>query len=72
MQGLNDHQLSISSTAAHPTARHCCLSAGTAIFEFPGGVELKEAFKEQLDEVGRGLSEEEIQQVGVGGCTFGL
>lgn len=36
---------------------------GTAIFEFPGGVELKEAFKEQLDEVGRGLSEEEIQQI---------
>lgn len=26
-------------------------------------MELKEAFKEQLDEVGRGLSEEEIQQV---------
>lgn len=27
-------------------------------------VELKEAFKQQLDEVGRGLSEDEIQQVG--------
>lgn len=36
---------------------------GTAIFEFPGDVELKEAFKEQLDEVGRGLSEDEIQQI---------
>ncbi|PRW60607.1 40S ribosomal S21-2 [Chlorella sorokiniana] len=36
---------------------------GTAIFEFPGGVELKEAFKERLDEVGRGLSEEETQQI---------
>lgn len=40
------------------------LLPGTAIFEFPGGVELKEKFKQQLDEVGRGLSEDEIQQVG--------
>ncbi|KAL4422440.1 hypothetical protein ABPG75_008637 [Micractinium tetrahymenae] len=36
---------------------------GTAIFEFPGGVELKEAFKARLDAVGQGLSEEEVQAV---------
>ncbi|KAL4436102.1 hypothetical protein ABPG77_005550 [Micractinium sp. CCAP 211/92] len=36
---------------------------GTAIFEFPGGVELKEAFKAQLDAVGEGLSEEEVQAI---------
>lgn len=36
---------------------------GTAIFEFPGGVELKDAFKAALDGVGRGLSEDEVQAV---------
>lgn len=46
-----------------PRCAVCCASAGTAIFTFPGGVELKEAFKAQLDAVGRGLSEEEVQAV---------
>lgn len=44
----------------HPPTHAC---AGTAIFTFPGGVELKEAFKAQLDDVGRQLSEEEVQAV---------
>ena len=41
------------------------LGAGTAIFEFPGGTELKDAFKAAMDDAGRQLSEEEVQQVGV-------
>ncbi|KAI3429775.1 hypothetical protein D9Q98_010088 [Chlorella vulgaris] len=34
---------------------------GTAIFEFPGGLELKDAFKRQLDVVGAGLNGTELQ-----------
>lgn len=44
----------------------CACRAGTAIFEFPGGVELKDAFKAALDGVGRGLSEDEVQAVSKG------
>lgn len=36
---------------------------GTAIFDFGGGVELKDAFKQRLDAVGAGLSEEEVQAI---------
>ena len=35
----------------NPQLIHTTHAAGTAIFDFPGGVELKDAFKAQLDAV---------------------
>jgi hypothetical protein len=53
-----------SATAPGSLAR----PAGTAIFEFPGGVELKDAFKARIDEVGAGLGEADVQAVSPLAC----